>query len=101
MKKITLFVVIIWAAIGMSVAAISIPTLSSDVGKSPAIPQNTINTVTDTNSGNTTDASTTNDTQMNNRDKEKNNSNSGRLKKQNSFKSITNHGNEHIKTKNR
>jgi hypothetical protein len=66
LKKITLFVVIIWAAIGMSVAAISIPTLSSDVGKSPAIPQNTINTATD--SGNTTDSSTTNDTQMNNRD---------------------------------
>jgi hypothetical protein len=70
----------------MSVAAISIPAISSDAGKTPAIPQDTLETSHSENSYN--NSASINETNGNNRDKEKNNnsdhSNSGQLKKQNS-----------------
>lgn len=104
MRKITLFVIIIWTAIGVSVAAISLPTLSSDIGKSPAIPHNTVKTTINTNLDNNVGGSSSdNETNINSQDKQKNNksdqSHSGRLKKQNSFKSLVKQGKNKIKTK--
>lgn len=78
MKKITLLVIIIWVAIGMSVAAIALPAISSDSGKTPAIPQDKVKT---TSSESTVDVS--NETAP---DPKKNN-NSGQLKKEDSIKS--------------
>lgn len=98
LKKITLFVIIIWAAIGISVAAISIPTLSSEVGKAPAIPQDTVKTTSPENPAD--EAASNNKT---NQDPKKNNnsdhSHSGLLKKQNSFKSLVNQEKNNIETK--
>jgi len=89
MKKITLFVIIIWAAIGVSVAAISIPTLSSDAGKTPAIAQDSVKTASPESS-----VDLSNQT---NQDLEKNNnSDHSKLKKQ---KSTVNPGQNKIKTK--
>ncbi len=103
MKKITLFVIIFWAAISVSVAAISIPTISSDVGKTPALAQDSVKK---SNGGNSVDGSTsnsTNITKLTNQDQEKNNnsaySHSGQLMKKNSFKSVVKHDKNKIKTK--
>lgn len=89
MKKITLFVIIIWAAIGVSVAAISIPAISSDVGKTPALPQDSIKTTAPESS-----VDISNETNQD--QKKNNNSDQSQLKKQ---KSMVNPGQNKIKTK--
>jgi len=103
LKKITLFVIIIWIAIGMCIAVIALPSISSDSGKIPAIAQDTVKKSNGKNSVDESTSNSTNKTKLTNQDQKKNNNSvyprSDQLMKKHSFKSMVKHDKKKIKTK--